>query len=80
MVRDAAHGHLGRIAFLVSGCQRDAENFRSDHGIVKKHLVKIPHPVEKDGIFMLPLDFQVLLQHGGQFGHCIYLVHVSGRA
>jgi hypothetical protein len=36
--------------------------------IFEKHFIKIAHPVEKDGIRILILNGQVLLNHRGRFG------------
>src|SRR6056297_730822 len=53
---------------LVSSRKGDFQLTRCQFGIVKKHFVEIPHPVEQNIFPVLILDFQVLLNHGGDFG------------
>ena len=40
---------------------------RSEHGIIKKHLVEVSETVHQDGILVVILDRLVLLHHWGKF-------------
>ena len=56
--------HLDRAAgTLATRGQRDVEQARRFLGVVKKQLVEIAHPVEKQRVRMLCLEAQVLLHH-----------------
>jgi hypothetical protein len=40
--------------------------------ILKKHLIEVSHPKEKNGIWVLTLNLEILLDHGGD-GLCRHL-------
>ena len=58
------------IIMLTTFGQRDIQRFCRGDGIIKKHLVKIAHPVKQDRIGMRCLNLQILRHHGrcGGFG------------
>jgi hypothetical protein len=55
------------LAFAqLAGRQGDAENGGDAFGVLAKGLVKIAEPEEDDGVRMLALDLQVLIEDGGR--------------
>ena len=59
----AAHGH-GVLAVLAAAGQGDLQFARRGDGVIEEEFVKVAHAVEEQGIGMLGLDAQVLLEHG----------------
>ena len=52
---------------MTAGSKSNVENFGGNFGIFKKHFIEITHPVEENCLFMLRLNFQILLEHWGDF-------------
>lgn len=69
-VGDPAHGHGGIVVF-VPGSKGNLQHPGGHLGILEKHLVKITHAVEQQGIGIPLLNGEVLLHHGCRFdrGH-----------
>ncbi len=69
MDRDTAHGNVFPQMLAPFG-ECNIERGRSGDGVIKKQLVKIAHPVEKQTICLARLQFQILRHHrrdGGRF-------------
>ena len=65
MVRHAAHRRLVLAAFVPRG-EHEVEQRRGALGVLEEHLVEVAEPVEEDRVGDLPLDLEVLLEHGGE--------------
>jgi hypothetical protein len=59
--REPAERHLVRLA-AVPGRQRQVADARRRDRIVEEHLVEVPEAEEEDGVPMLRLDAEVLLE------------------
>ena len=66
MIRHAGHFDWLTIGRAARG-QRNAENARGLHRIVKKQFVKITHAIKQQRIRMVCFNAQILGHHGGVF-------------
>ncbi len=66
VIRDPAHRDL--LLPAVTGSQYDFQFPCSQYRIFKEHFVKITQSEKQDCILMIGFDFQVLFDHGCEFG------------
>ena len=68
VMRHPAHGNLLAVVLMAAGGEGDTQHPGGELGVVKKHLVEVAHAIKQDGVLVLGLDLQVLLEHGGELG------------